>query len=357
MKKVCVDKALSLITMGCVASKQDFNDTHPNIFSVLNVDEDGNKLNKGQLEVTDSKLVFHQKGKPQVRWPLRCLRRYGYDSDLFSFESGRKSDTGPGIYAFKCDRAEQLFNLLQSKVRSHREPATDSTIPRPPEPILPQRPFSDVITQSSPAAVAGGPEQGPVYINWNNNEPVDQVPMPTFQAPRPPSTNSPTRIVAGDPRHDYENVGVDAASVDMTESVFVSAGELPLPPKPPKLQQPAVVVPTDLPEPVEAAEQPSSELDGVTPGDDDEETKQVNYIEVEINIKTPPPPLQLNGETLEPSVGEGYATIDFDRTVALNNSANPEPEDEPGVRKTRHNSTLSDLPTSVSTKRNSVVSE
>jgi hypothetical protein len=42
---------------------------------------------------------------------------------------------------------------------------------------------------------------------------------------------------------------------------------------------------------------------------------------------------------------KGYVTIDFDKTDALIKSANQRffEEDEPGVRKTRHNSSLSDL--------------
>ena len=35
---------------------------------------------------------------------------------MFSFEAGRKTPTGPGVYAFKCRRAEKLFNLLQVRV-------------------------------------------------------------------------------------------------------------------------------------------------------------------------------------------------------------------------------------------------
>ena len=35
---------------------------------------------------------------------------------LFSFEAGRKT-VSPGVYAFKCRRAEKLFNLLQVRVR------------------------------------------------------------------------------------------------------------------------------------------------------------------------------------------------------------------------------------------------
>lgn len=44
------------------------------------------------------------------------MRRYGFDAELFSFECGRRCPTGPGIYAFRCDQAEQLFNNLQEAI-------------------------------------------------------------------------------------------------------------------------------------------------------------------------------------------------------------------------------------------------
>lgn len=99
--------------MGCISGKPDINDVHANIFRVLNLDDDGQALCSGQLEVTELELILYQHAKTPVRWPLRCLRRYGFDMDVFTFESGRRCVTGPGIYAFKCQRAEQLFNLLQ----------------------------------------------------------------------------------------------------------------------------------------------------------------------------------------------------------------------------------------------------
>ena len=48
-----------------------------------------------------------------MRWPIRCLKRYGYSEGVFSFELGRRCPTGAGVYAFKCERAEALFQLLQ----------------------------------------------------------------------------------------------------------------------------------------------------------------------------------------------------------------------------------------------------
>ncbi|XP_070601444.1 fibroblast growth factor receptor substrate 3 [Erythrolamprus reginae] len=88
-------------------------DNHPTKFKVTNVDDEGNELGSGIMELTQRELVLHTHKRDAVRWPYLCLRRYGYDSNLFSFESGRRCLTGQGIFAFKCSRAEEIFNLLQ----------------------------------------------------------------------------------------------------------------------------------------------------------------------------------------------------------------------------------------------------
>ncbi|NWR87784.1 FRS3 factor, partial [Furnarius figulus] len=88
-------------------------DNHPTKFKVTNVDDEGNELGSGVMELTQRELILHTHKRDAVRWPFLCLRRYGYDSNLFSFESGRRCHTGQGIFAFKCSRAEEIFNLLQ----------------------------------------------------------------------------------------------------------------------------------------------------------------------------------------------------------------------------------------------------
>lgn len=96
------------------------------IKQVMNVDELGNRLSPGQLEITETDLVLYQKKKDPVKWPLRCLRRYGFEAELFSFESGRRCPTGSGIYAFRCQRAEQLFNLLQAHIQVRNNAGEDA---------------------------------------------------------------------------------------------------------------------------------------------------------------------------------------------------------------------------------------
>lgn len=65
---------------------------------VTNVDDEGVELGSGVMELTQSELVLHLHQREAVRWPYLCLRRYGYDSNLFSFESGRRCQTGQGEY-------------------------------------------------------------------------------------------------------------------------------------------------------------------------------------------------------------------------------------------------------------------
>lgn len=98
-------------------SKTELSDANSNIYRVVNIDDNGVPLWNGQLGISRTEITLFRKGLPPTRWPLRCLRRYGYDTDLFSFEVGRRCVTGEGIYAFRCRRAESLFQTLQSYIQ------------------------------------------------------------------------------------------------------------------------------------------------------------------------------------------------------------------------------------------------
>ena len=39
----------------------------------------GTKLSSGQLEITDADLILYQKGKQPIKWPLKYLKRYGFE--------------------------------------------------------------------------------------------------------------------------------------------------------------------------------------------------------------------------------------------------------------------------------------
>uniref|UniRef100_A0AAY4A839 IRS-type PTB domain-containing protein n=1 Tax=Denticeps clupeoides TaxID=299321 RepID=A0AAY4A839_9TELE len=131
--------------------RDSIQNNHPNKFKVTNVDDEGNELGSGIMELTQTELILHTRKRDAIRWPYLCLRRYGYDSNLFSFESGRRCQTGQGIFAFKCSRAEEIFNLLQELMQCNsinvvEEPMIMTHPAHPPEMELtrnPQTPNSE----------------------------------------------------------------------------------------------------------------------------------------------------------------------------------------------------------------------
>ncbi|NWZ14888.1 FRS3 factor, partial [Agelaius phoeniceus] len=80
-------------------------DNHPTKFKVTNVDDEGHELGSGVMELTRRELILHSHKRDAVRWPYLSLRRYGFDSNLFSFESGRRCHTGQGQCQGDRDRA------------------------------------------------------------------------------------------------------------------------------------------------------------------------------------------------------------------------------------------------------------
>uniref|UniRef100_A0A671MR36 Fibroblast growth factor receptor substrate 2-like n=1 Tax=Sinocyclocheilus anshuiensis TaxID=1608454 RepID=A0A671MR36_9TELE len=149
-------------------------DNHLNKFKVTNVDDEGNELGSGTMELTQTELILHTRKRDAIRWPYLCLRRYGYDSNLFSFESGRRCQTGQGIFAFKCSRAEEIFNLLQELMQCNsinvvEEPMIMTRPGHAPEMDIPRTPQ----TPNTPAfPMQGFPNGFPGYpISADSSQP------------------------------------------------------------------------------------------------------------------------------------------------------------------------------------------
>lgn len=79
-----------------LCSNKAIQETSSSLLQVTNVDDEGNELGSGIMELTQTELILHTRKRDAIRWPYLCLRRYGYDSNLFSFESGRRCQTGQG---------------------------------------------------------------------------------------------------------------------------------------------------------------------------------------------------------------------------------------------------------------------
>ncbi|KAK3913467.1 Fibroblast growth factor receptor substrate 2 [Frankliniella fusca] len=461
--------------MGCVSSKRNINNLHPNIYEVVNVDKDGNKVSFGQLEVTETELILHQKHKARTVWPIKHLRRYGADSELFSFESGRRAPTGEGIFAFRCQRAEQLLSHLQAKVTAEENAAANASVNTPDssdpsgylEPTQPrnvgnrQRQLAsngrvDSIHSSGPvspppisppasgAAPLSSPPQSPangisppitenipfvseeledaarpVCDDSNNNQPpyinyeiIEVVQLssskdepaelsPPVLAPRSymnveisreqdPSShcsdalcncarcNSEAHDSNGEVLRDHLYMNVvpgyeNAPAVPAEERVPpegvaiiakpVSGVPLPFVPKASKTCGPLtrgnpiekLKIGHDSEEDIHPTYSNFSPSDREDPGFAATPTSvpTVNYAVLDLN----PPPLS-PASSLTPTGAHpesphghssGYVLIDFHKTEALSHSVNPNlmDFDHEGCRKTRHNSTISDLPTPV----------
>ncbi|XP_016068170.1 PREDICTED: fibroblast growth factor receptor substrate 3 isoform X2 [Miniopterus natalensis] len=163
-------------------NRDSIPDNHPTKFKVTNVDDEGVELGSGVMELTQSELVLHLHRREAVHWPYLCLRRYGYDSNLFSFESGRRCQTGQGIFAFKCSRAEEIFNLLQDLMQCNsinvmEEPVIITRNSHPTELDLPRAP-------QPPNAL------GYSVSSFSNGFPGCPGEGSRFSAPRRPSTSS-----------------------------------------------------------------------------------------------------------------------------------------------------------------------
>ncbi|XP_077256319.1 uncharacterized protein LOC143894114 [Temnothorax americanus] len=183
--------------MGCVNSR-----ANPNIFQVMNIDNEGNVTSPGRLEVTEGDIIFYQRDKQPITWPLRYLRQYGWDvehHDVFSFEAGRRCFTGSGIYAFKCQRAEQLFNLVQSKIQVCNNGGDDTLsrdLPIPSHPAAQMEPnYLDPISSN----IRSNDRTGSRFPHSQQNGRLSSVgsssgpisPQETLGSPSPPSMLPP----------------------------------------------------------------------------------------------------------------------------------------------------------------------
>lgn len=78
--------------MGCFHSKKEITDfLEPNVFRVVNTDENGLDLWPGLIEISESDIILYRDGREATVWPLHSLRRYGFEGEIFSFESGIQS--------------------------------------------------------------------------------------------------------------------------------------------------------------------------------------------------------------------------------------------------------------------------
>ena len=343
-----------------------------------------------------------------MSWPLRSIRRYGIDTDskVFTFESGRRCPTGPGVYVFRCSRSQQLFERVQSYVRQNsgsgsadlvtttRRSSTGQIIENfggdtgsepPISPRNPDAPALQValtgqngnqyINVNVPVAAAAGSN---IIVPQTGTGTADPAPLQPQQQNPPQTqfsaTDSPVLTLLPPPQPlppNYENLilgctgsggAPGSSSVIMPsgtpgscphspmgagiENVFTNTSEefeVPIPAIP---QIDYAVL--ELPECAETNNNldPNRFVNAEHHHGDQTGSEQTGNGK-DVTSEAAGGPTSSTSSTRPPD----YALIDFDRTNALGQAVNTQQRDrqmsecgqEMGIRKTRHNSTLDSI--------------
>ncbi|CAN0098127.1 unnamed protein product [Bubo scandiacus] len=90
-------------------------------------------------------------------WPYRLLRRYGRDKVMFSFEAGRRCESGPGNFTFETKQGNEIFRLVEASIREQKaqveenRQSCDSLESDSPSVVLIRQALADSLTLELPA--------------------------------------------------------------------------------------------------------------------------------------------------------------------------------------------------------------
>lgn len=73
------------------------------------------------LTSTAIELRSQTDDKLYATWPYRFIRRYGYRQGKFTFEAGRKCDTGEGIFHLEHPNQSEIFKCLSLKMKTMKQ--------------------------------------------------------------------------------------------------------------------------------------------------------------------------------------------------------------------------------------------
>ncbi|CAJ1069564.1 docking protein 2 isoform X1 [Xyrichtys novacula] len=104
----------------------------------------------------DALLLLNKSEDVVYRWPYRFLRRFGRDKSTFSFEAGRRCDSGEGSFEFDTKQGNLLFQAVEAAIDlqrlplPHRQPSGGGQAsPETPQDLsLPPLPLNSTLFQS-----------------------------------------------------------------------------------------------------------------------------------------------------------------------------------------------------------------
>ncbi|KAG9332308.1 hypothetical protein JZ751_015410 [Albula glossodonta] len=75
---------------------------------------------------SDSLILKEPKTKRSLLvWPYKLLRRYGRDKVMFSFEAGRRCESGPGNFTFETKQGNEIFGIVEGAIREQKAQAEE----------------------------------------------------------------------------------------------------------------------------------------------------------------------------------------------------------------------------------------
>ncbi|XP_015705709.1 docking protein 1 isoform X1 [Coturnix japonica] len=142
-------------------------------------------------------------------WPYRLLRRYGRDKVMFSFEAGRRCDSGPGNFTFETKQGNEIFRLVEASIREQKAQveenlqSCDSLDSDSPSVVLIRQSLADALSLEQPTEgdAAAAPKAGLAPQPSAAAEERDAIsllktrmlPEPPVLQAKPPITSTPPR--------------------------------------------------------------------------------------------------------------------------------------------------------------------
>ncbi|NWW78449.1 DOK1 protein, partial [Climacteris rufus] len=153
-------------------------------------------------------------------WPYRLLRRYGRDKVMFSFEAGRRCDSGPGNFTFETKQGNEIFRLVEASIQEQKAQAEenrqscDSLEADSPGMLLIRQALADGLNLPAEGDSTAAPKVGPapragVAEELLKSRTLPELPVPPAKAAvpgTPPRSPLPKALRAAPPPEDPSGV-------------------------------------------------------------------------------------------------------------------------------------------------------